>query len=251
MAGGPEYEFALRLGDNCLILGQRLSEWVGHAPVLEEDIALANTALDMIGQARLWLDLASGVEGGGRTADDLAFFRDSAEFRNVLLAEQPNGDFACTLVRQFFFDAWHAHFLQALAASPDRRFADIAEKAVKEASYHLARSADLVTGLGGGTEESRARTQTAVDHLWPFTGELFSADETDMAFSAAVRAPEPEAVRALWDADIDRTFAAAGLQRPEGGYMQKGGKSGVHTEYLGYILAEMQFLQRAYPGRAW
>lgn len=251
MTADPEYEFALRLGDNCLILAQRLSEWAGRAPVLEEDIALANTALDMTGQARLWLERAGEIEGCGRSADDLAFFRDSAEFRNVLLAEQPNGDFAHTIMRQFFFDAWHAHFLPMLAASPAGRLADIAEKAAKESSYHLARGTGLVIGLGAGTEDSRARMQAAVDDLWPFTGELFAQDETDGALAADGRAPAPGAVRAQWDACVGRAFAAGGLERPADVYMQQGGKSGVHTEHLGYILAEMQFLQRAYPGLSW
>jgi len=245
------FEYALRLGDNCLILGQRLSAWVGHAPVLEEDIALANVALDMIGQARLWLELAGEAEAEGRSADDLAYHRDAGAFRNLLLVEQPNGDFAHTTMRQFLFDAWHCPLLAALAGAADSRVAGIAGKAVKEASYHLVRSTGLVISLGDGTAESQARMQTALDDLWPYAGEMFMADAIDEAMSAAGIAPALENIRGQWDAHVSRTLAEATLSRPEAGYLQKGGKRGVHTEHLGYLLAEMQFLQRAYPGAAW
>jgi ring-1,2-phenylacetyl-CoA epoxidase subunit PaaC len=251
MADDALFEYALRLGDNCLILGQRLGAWVGHAPVLEEDIALANVALDMIGQARLWLELAGEAEGKGRSADDLAYHRDAGALRNLLLVEQPNGDFAHTMVRQFLFDAWHLHLLAALAGAADTRVAGIAGKAVKEASYHLARSTGLVTSLGDGTDESQARMQTALDNLWPYAGEMFMADDVDEAMSAAGIAPALEDLRAEWDAHVSRTLAEATLSQPEAGYLQKGGKRGVHTEHLGYLLAEMQFLQRAYPGATW
>ncbi len=251
MADDALFEYALRLGDNCLILGQRLSAWVGHAPVLEEDIALANVALDMIGQARLWLELAAEAEGKGRSGDDLAYHRDAGAFRNLLLVEQPNGDFAHTTVRQFLFDAWHTHLLAALAGAADERVAGIAGKAVKEASYHLARSTDLVISLGDGTTESHARMQTAVDDLWPYAGEMFMADAVDEAMSASGIAPALEDIRAEWDAHVSRTLAEATLRQPAPGYMQKGGKRGIHTEHLGYVLAEMQFLQRAYPGATW
>ena len=251
MADEALFEYALRLGDNCLILGQRLSGWVGHAPVLEEDIALANVALDMIGQTRLWLELAGEVEGKGRSADDLAYHRDAGAFRNLLLVEQPNGDFAHTLVRQFLFDAWHYHMLTALAGSADKRVAEIAEKAVKEASYHLSRSTDLVISLGDGTDESHARMQAAIDDLWPYAGEMFMADAVDETLNASGVAPAQEEIRAQWEAHVSKTLAEATLCQPEAGYMQKGGKRGVHTEHLGFLLAEMQFLQRAYPGATW
>lgn len=249
--GGTLFEHLLRLGDNCLVLGHRVSEWCGHSPVLEEDIALANTALDLIGQTQLWLALAGEVEGKGRSADNLAYLRDAHEFRNILLVERPNGDFGQTIMRQFLFDAWHLPMLKASTGSRDRRIADIAEKASKEAAYHLERSRDLVIRLGDGTAESGARMQRALDDLWPYTGELFMADEGDTRLAELAIAPHPESVRAAWDACVDATFDAATLVRPKSGYMHKGGRRGVHSEHLGYILAEMQFLQRAYPGATW
>ena len=220
-------EWLLRIGDNALILGHRVSEWCGHAPALEEDIALANTALDLIGQTQFWLGLAGEVEGQGRSADQIAFLRDAGAFRNVLLVERPNGDFGHTLMRQFLFDAWHLELLRALTGSADPRVAEIAAKAQKEVAYHLERSADLVIRLGDGTDESRRRMQKALDTLWPYTGELFLSDEAD------------------------RAVAEATLTLPGGSFQHKGGKRGVHTEHLGFLLAEMQFLQRAYPGAVW
>lgn len=244
-------EFALRMGDTCLILGHRTSEWCGHAPALEEDIALANTALDLIGQTQLWLGLASEAEGGQRTPDNLAFLRDVAGYRNFLLVEQPNGDFGRTLMRQYLFDAWHLPLLTALIGSSDKRVAEIAEKASKEVAYHLHRSTDLVVRLGDGTKESRARMQAAVDFLWPYAGEMFASDDVDRELAAAGIAPAPEDLRPAFDQHLARTFADATLKRPETSFAQKGGKRGVHSEHLGYILAEMQFLQRAYPGATW
>ncbi len=245
------FEFALRLGDSCLVLSQRISEWVGHAPVLEEDIAMANVALDLVGQTQLWLGLAGEIEGKGRSADDLAYLRDAGAFRNLLLVEQPNGDFAHTLVRQFFFDSWHHLTLTALAEAGDKRFAEIAEKAVKEAAYHLTRSTDLVVSLGDGSDESHARMQAAVDDLWPYTGEMFMADDVDAEARAAGIAPDPEAIHAQWEAHVGEALRRATLTQPEAGYMHQGSKRGIHTEHLGYLLAEMQFLQRAYPGAKW
>lgn len=244
-------EFALRMGDSCLILGHRNSEWCGHAPALEEDIALANTALDLIGQTQLWLELACEAEGKGRTSDELAFLRDVSGYRNLLLVEQPNGDFGRTLMRQYLFDAWHLPLLKALMGSADARIAAIAEKASKEVAYHLERSADLVVRLGDGTAESRARMQAAVDFLWPYTGEMFLADALDEELAASGLAPEPGSLKAAWQEQVSRTFAEATLKAPEKSFAQKGGRRGVHSEHLGYILAEMQFLQRAYPGASW
>ncbi|MCP8938492.1 phenylacetate-CoA oxygenase subunit PaaC [Alsobacter sp. SYSU M60028] len=244
-------EFLLRTGDNTLILGHRVSEWCGHSPVLEEDIALANTALDLIGQTQLWLGLAGEVEGQGRTADNLAYLRDAAEFRNVLLVERPNGDFGQTLMRQFLFDAWHFELLKALQGSTDPRVAEIAAKAIKEVSYHLERSADLVVRLGDGTAESHRRMQNALDELWSYTGELFVGDDADEALADAGVAPSPASLKPAWDAAVARVLGEATLAIPSSGYVHKGGKRGVHTEHLGYILAEMQFLQRAYPGATW
>ena len=244
-------DWLCRMGDNCLVLGHRVSEWCGHSPVLEEDIALANTALDLIGQTQLWLGLAGEVEGKGRTADNLAYLRDAAQFRNVLLVERPNGDFGQTLMRQFLFDAWHMEMLRALQASSDKRVAEIAAKAAKEVAYHLERSADLVIRLGDGTEESRARMQKALNVLWPYTGELFLGDAVDQATAEAGIAPAPESLKAAWDRTVAEVLAEATLVKPEGTFQHKGGKQGRHTEALGFILADMQFLQRAYPGGTW
>lgn len=244
-------EFLLKTGDNTLILGHRVSEWCGHSPVLEEDIALANTALDLIGQTQLWLGLAGEIEGKGRSADALAYLRDAAEFRNVLLVERPNGDFGFTLMRQFLFDAWHFELLTALASSKDPRVAEIAAKSLKEVAYHLERSADLVIRLGDGTPESRKRMQDALDELWSYTGELFIGDASDEALAEAGVAPHPASLKDKWSAVVSRTLSEATLKIPTSGYVHKGGKRGVHTEHLGYILAEMQFLQRAYPGATW
>lgn len=245
------FEFLLHMGDNTLILGHRASEWCGHAPALEEDIALANTALDLIGQTRLWLGLAGEVEGKGRSADNLAYLRDAREFRNLLLTERPNGDFGKTLMRQFLFDAWHYLLLRALRASSDGRISDIADKASKEVSYHLERSRDLVIRLGDGTAESHARMQEALDDLWRYTGEMFMNENSDAALAEAGVAPEPQSLKSEWDALVAETLSSATLKRPADGYMHKGGKRGIHTEHLGYILADLQFLQRAYPGATW
>ncbi len=247
----PLCEYLLRLGDNCLILGHRLSEWCGHAPVLEEDIALANVALDLIGQAKLWLGLAGEVEGKGRDADRLAFLRDAREFRNLLLVEQKNGDFAVTMGRQFLFDAWHYLVLRELGRSADARIAEIAAKAVKEVAYHLERSRDWVVRLGDGTEESRRRMQRSVDVLWPYAGEMFEMDAVDEELVRQGVAADLAALRQPWFEHVGATLEEATLDRPEWGWMQRGGKRGLHSEHLGYLLAEMQFLQRAYPDAAW
>lgn len=239
-----EREYFLRLGDNCLILSQRLSEWCGHGPVLEEDIALTNVALDLLGQARLWLS-SVGDE------DKLAFLRDAGEFRNVLLVEQPNGDYAMTIARQFYFDAWHYVVLAALRNSSDARIAEIAAKALKEVTYHRERSTDWVIRLGDGTEESHRRMQSALDELWTYTGELFEMDSIDREMLERGIGADLSALRVPWMDYVQKTLAEATLPAPSGTWMQHGGKQGVHTEKLGYILAEMQFLQRAYPGAQW
>jgi ring-1,2-phenylacetyl-CoA epoxidase subunit PaaC len=247
-----QFEYLLRLGDNALVLAQRLTEWCGKGPALEEDIALANTGLDLLGQARLWLALAGEVEGRGRDEDALAYLRDAHEFRNALLVEQPNGDYADTIVRQFFFDAWHRPLLESLTRSSDARIADIAAKAVKEVTYHLHRSADLVVRLGDGTDESHRRMQAAIDKLWMYTGELFEADAIDDALIASHVATDARALREPWLTYVSEVLADATLAMPAtDAWMQRGGKSGRHTEHLGFLLAEMQFLQRAYPSAQW
>ncbi|WP_424832708.1 1,2-phenylacetyl-CoA epoxidase subunit PaaC [Ruegeria sp.] len=244
-------QFLLRMGDNTLILGHRVSEWCGLAPVLEEDIALANTALDLIGQTQMWLGLA-GETDGGQSADDLAFLRDAWDFRNVLLVEVPNEDFGRTLMRQFLFDAWHSIMLGRLMKSSDERVAAIAAKASKEVTYHLERSGDTVVGLGDGTEESHARMQAALDYLWPYVGEMFVSDDVDAEMVAAGIAPNPADLRAEYDALVERVLTEATLTIPESRFAHKGGRDGrMHTEHLGHLLTQMQWLQRAYPGAKW
>lgn len=246
------FDWLCRMGDNTLILGHRISEWCGHGPALEEDIALANTALDLIGHTQMWLGLAAEVQGEGRTADDLAFLRDAMKFRNLQLAELPNGDMAVTLMREFLFDAWHFHMLTALTRSASPRVAEIAAKALKEVSYHLERSSDLVVRLGDGTQESHARMQDALDRLWPYSGEMFVADAVDDAVANAGIAPVLADLQPAWQQTVEEVLAEATLTRPEGrADVHRGGKQGRHTEHLGYILAQMQFLQRAYPGASW
>ncbi len=251
-ADDPFFDYLCRVGDNALILGHRLGEWCGHAPALEEDIALANTALDLIGQARLWLELAGEVEGQGRDADDLAMLRDVGDFRNLLLVEQPNGDFGRTIMRQFLFDGFHCLLLDRLQASAERKVADIAAKAIKEAKYHLARSSDLIVRLGDGTDTSRARMQQALEFLWPFSGEPFAADAVDEAMARAGIAPDPRELEAAYRSRLERILEEATLAFPALDNGQRGGKSGLcHGESLGYLLAQMQWLQRAYPQAKW
>jgi ring-1,2-phenylacetyl-CoA epoxidase subunit PaaC len=249
------FQYLLRLGDSPLILAQRLGEWVGHGPALEEDIAQTNVGLDLLGQARLWLACAGEVEARyatvGRDEDQLAFLRDSAEFRNLLLVEQPNGNFADTTARQFLFDAGHLLLLRALAGSTDSRIAAIAAKGAKEAAYHVERSADWVIRLGDGTGESHARMQAAIDDLWMYTGEMFAPDATELALIEAGIAADVRALAAPWRQHVDAVLADATLTTPGETCMQQGGKRGVHTEHLGHLLAEMQVLQRAYPGARW
>jgi ring-1,2-phenylacetyl-CoA epoxidase subunit PaaC len=249
------FQYLLRLGDSPLILAQRLGEWVGHGPVLEEDIAQTNVGLDLLGQARLWLSYAGEVEAryalAGRDEDQLAFLRDSAEFRNLLLVEQPNGTFADTTARQFLFDAWHVLLLRALAQSADERIAGIAAKSVKEAAYHVERSGDWVIRLGDGTDESRARMQAALEALWMYTGEMFAPDATELALIEIGVAADVRTLAEPWRRHVDAVLAEATLEAPRDAFMQQGGKRGVHTEHLGHLLAEMQVLQRSYPGAHW
>ncbi len=249
-------EWLQRVGDNALILGHRVSEWCGHAPALEEDIALANQALDLIGQCQLWLGLAGEVEGKGRTADNLAYLRDAGAFRNLLLVERPNVDFGQTLMRQFLFDAFHFELLNALKTSTDPRVAEIAAKAEKEVAYHLERSADLVIRLGDGSDESHGRMQKSLNALFGYTGEMFADDAVDRAMHDAGIAPLPSSLKPAWERTVSEVLAEATLTHPgevwqHGVSGAGGGKRGIHSEYLGYILAEMQFLQRAYPGATW
>lgn len=252
MTTAPVFEFLCRVGDNALVLGHRVSEWCGVAAVLEEDIALANIALDLIGQTQMWLGLAAELEGKGRTADDLAMLRDVWEFRNVLLVEQPNGDFGRTMMRQYLFDAHHLLLLEALRGSQQARIAEIAEKAAKEVQYHVERSADLVIRLGDGTDESHSRMQAALDRLYPYVGELFEVDAVDQALMAQGIAPDPASLREKYDAALSDVMALATLTLPDTRFAHTGGRNGQrHSEHLGHMLTQMQWLQRAYPGAQW
>lgn len=247
------FESLLRLGDNALILGHRVSEWCGHAPVLEEDIALANTALDLLGQTNLWLEYAGEVEGKGRSADDLAFLRDAWDFRNVLLVELPNGDFGQTILRQYLFDQFNLMNLEALKESKDTRVSEIAEKAAKEAAYHVDRSRGTVVGLGDGTEESHRRMQDALNILYPYALELFITDEVDAEMAEAGIIPDPKSLEDAYLAAVGATISEATLELPQAHFGHRGsGRDGrMHTEHLGHILTQMQWLQRAYPGQSW
>lgn len=247
----PLFEYLLRLGDDRLILGHRLSEWTGHGPILEEDIATANLALDLIGQAASLLRLAGEVEGKGRNEDALAYFRDGTEFRNCLLVEQPRGDFGFTMVRQFLFDAHSALLWDELTRCGHAGLAAIAAKALKEDKYHLRHSGEWVVRLGDGTDESHARVQRALEDAWRFTGELFDADDVDAAVAAAGIRVDAAALRARWDRMVDDVLSRATLRRPEGVAMQRGGRRGRHTEHIGHLLATMQSVARAHPGATW
>lgn len=244
-------DYLLRLGDTGLILGHRLSEWCGHGPILEEDIALSNIALDLIGQARLLYTHAGEIEGAGRDEDALAFTRDVLEWKNVLLAEQPNGDFAMTIARQFLIDCFHVELYTALSRSADEQLAAIAAKSLKEVTYHRRHSGEWVIRLGDGTDESHRRIQAAFDHLWIFVDELFETDALDDAAIASGIGVDLRRLRPAWDVMVDRVLAEATLTRPTADYPRSGGRTGEHSEYLGYILAELQFMQRAYPGMEW
>lgn len=244
-------EVSIRLGDDALVLGHRLSEWSGQAPTLEEDIALSNLALDLIGQARLLYTLAGDREGQGRTEDRFAYFRDADEFRNCLLVEQPNGDFAATVLRQLFFAAMMHPYYDVLARSTDPALAEIAAKAVKEMAYHVRHAAEWTIRLGDGTDESRRRMLEALDELWSYTGELFEMDAAETSLAARGIVPDRAAIRPRWEATITRVLEEATLPVPKPRSMQSGGRSGRHSEHLGHLLADMQVLARRHPEAVW
>ena len=244
-------QYVLRLADTSLVLAQRLGEWVGHAPALEEDLGLANVALDLLGQGRLLLARAAAIEGRGRSEDELAFLRDESEYRNLTLAEQPNGDFADTIVRQFLVDAWQRELYGALRQSSDAELAAIAAKALRETDYHLRYSGGWLVRLGDGTVESRTRAQAALERLWPFTCELFDADDVEREAAAAGIGPAPGTLAPAWSARVDEVLRQATLARPADAPFPWYGKQGRHSEHLGYLLAEMQALHRAHPGATW
>jgi ring-1,2-phenylacetyl-CoA epoxidase subunit PaaC len=247
----PLFDYTLRLADTSLILGHRLSEWIGHAPLLEEELALGNIALDLIGEARALYTYAGDVEATGRDEDALAYRRDARAFRNILLVEQPNGDFARTIVRQVLYSAFAHLFWRELAGSRDATLAAIAAKAEKEAAYHLRHASEWLIRLGDGTEESHRRAQQALEDLWPYSGEMFETDGAEEALIVEAIAVDPGPIRPRWAATIDSVLVEATLRRPTAAWMQSGGRSGQHSEHLGHLLATMQFLQRAYPGAAW
>lgn len=262
-------DYALHLADNALVLGHRNSEWTGHGPILEQDIALSNIALDLVGQARNLYQFAAGMMNGGEdaenagagvsagladagvTEDSLAYLRDVRDFKNCLLVEQPNGDWGMTILRQFFFSAWQYYFYGELRQSRDNTLAAIAEKSFKEVTYHLRWSGEWVIRLGDGTDESHSRMEKAIAHLWPFTGELFEPAAYERELVTEKMAVDLAVIRPSWDQRVQEVLSAAQLKHGSGEWMQTGGKQGKHTEQLGYLLAEMQFLQRAYPGCEW
>lgn len=244
-------EYCLRLGDSPLILGQRLGEWCGHGPVLEEDIALTNISLDLIGQSRAFLTYAGELEGKGRTEDDLAFLRNEREFRNLLLTELPNGDFAQTILRQLFVSAFHYYYYSALKNSSDKTLSALAEKSLKEVSYHLRHSAEWVIRLGDGTAESKNRLENALSKIWKYTGDLFDMDETDSILIDEGIVPDLNKLREVWTDKIQEVFESATIKIPENVFMMSGSRKGKHSEHLGHILSEMQYLQRTFPGASW
>lgn len=246
----PVAAYALRLGDNGLVLAQRLGEWCGHAPELEIDLALANIGLDLLGQARNFLSYAAELNGSG-DEDTLAFGRDERQFSNLLLVEQPNGNFADTIARHFFIDVWHVALFSRLVNSRDTQLAAIAAKSLKEARYHLRFSRGWLERLGNGTALSAQRMQNAVENLWRFTGELFLADELEIELSAQGIAVDPRDIQAEWQNAVHTALLDAGLRIPREAAFRSGGKQGLHSEHLGPLLAEMQYIQRSYPGQQW
>jgi ring-1,2-phenylacetyl-CoA epoxidase subunit PaaC len=247
----PAVQYVLRLGDTCLILAQRLGEWTGHAPILEEDIALANMALDLLGQARALLTHAARLDGRGHDEDQLAFLRDERDFVNLTLVELPRGDFAFTVVRNLMVATWLKLVWERLASSTDEELAAIAGKAIKEARYHQQHAADWAVRLGDGTDESAQRMKSALDALWPYAAELFHDDAIDESAAADGLGPKASSLREPWLAEMTEVLSEARLQAPADTPFLSEAKRGRHTEHMGYILAEMQYLQRAYPGGVW
>ncbi|HSR66798.1 MAG TPA: 1,2-phenylacetyl-CoA epoxidase subunit PaaC [Acidobacteriota bacterium] len=246
------FEYLLRLGDDRLVLGHRLSEWCGHGPILEEDIALANVALDFIGQAEYILGLAGEVEGAGRDADRLVYFREAIDYRNLKLVELPRGDFAFTIARQFLFDVYDVELMTALLESSFQPLADVAAKVLKEARYHLRHSRRWVLKLGDGTEESHQRLQKALNEIWMYSGEIFQPDDVDRRLWDEKMAPDLEELGERWKREVEGVLEEATLELPDPDqYMAEGGRQGRHTEHLGHLLSEMQILPRSYPDAKW
>jgi ring-1,2-phenylacetyl-CoA epoxidase subunit PaaC len=247
----PLVLYTLRRADDALILGHRLSEWCGHAPMLEEDMALANMGLDLLGQARELYTYAAKVEGRDNDEDKFAYLRDVRQYRNLLLVEQPNGDFAQTMVRQFFYAAFADLYWRAMMKSADSALAAIAAKSEKESAYHLRHTSEWIIRLGDGTEESHTRAQGAIDHLWAYTGEMFDADGSERALVDAGIAIDAAALRPSWLKSVAEVVSEATLVLPKSDWMQQGGRSGRHSEHLGHLLSELQSMQRTFPGATW
>ena len=247
----PLVLYALRRADDALILGHRLSEWCGHAPMLEEDMALANMGLDLLGQARELYSYAARVEGRGNDEDKFAYLRDVRQYRNLLLLEQPNGDFARTMMRQFFYAGFADLYWRAMVRSCDTTLAAIAAKSEKESAYHLRHSSEWVVRLGDGTGESHRRAQAAIDELWAYTGEMFHVDEGERALIDAGIAVDPATLHAQWFKTVSGIVIEATLVLPKNDWMQAGGRSGRHSEHLGHLLSELQSMQRTFPGVTW
>ncbi|WP_223970696.1 1,2-phenylacetyl-CoA epoxidase subunit PaaC [Bradyrhizobium sp. RD5-C2] len=247
----PLVLYALRRADDALILGHRLSEWCGHAPAMEEDMALANMGLDLLGQARELYSYAAKVEGKNNDEDKFAYLRDVRQYRNLLLVEQPNGDFARTMVRQFFYAAFADLYWRAMMASSDTTFAAIAAKSEKESAYHVRHSSEWIVRLGDGTEESHRRAQDAIDDLWAYTGEMFTVDDGERSLIDAGIAIDPATLKPRWLKTITGIVNEATLALPKSDWMQQGGRTGSHSEHLGHLLSELQSLQRTFPGATW
>jgi ring-1,2-phenylacetyl-CoA epoxidase subunit PaaC len=247
----PHLNLVLRRADDALVLGHRLSEWCGHAPMVEEDIALANIALDLIGQARSLYDYAARVEGSGLSEDHFAYRREQHQYRNCLLVEQPNGDFAATIVRQVLFSAFMDLYWREMMNSRDETLAAIAAKAEKETAYHLRHSAEWLIRLGDGTDKSHERADAALEELWAYTGELFETDQIERGLAQSGIGPDAGALHEPWQKRIEPILREATLKIPNAPWIQTGGRAGRHTEHLGYILADLQYLQRAHPEAVW
>jgi ring-1,2-phenylacetyl-CoA epoxidase subunit PaaC len=247
----PLVLYALRRADDALVLGHRLSEWCGHAPMMEEDMALANMGLDLLGQARELYSYAAKVEANGNDEDKFAYLRDVRQYRNLLLLEQPNGDFARTMTRQFFYAAFADLYWRAMMNSRDATLAAIAAKSEKESAYHVRHSSEWIIRLGDGTDESHRRAQTAVDDLWAYTGEMFEVDDSERGLIDAGIAVDPAALRPQWLETVSNVLREATLLQPKRDWMQQGGRSGHHSEHLGHLLSELQSMQRTFPGATW
>jgi ring-1,2-phenylacetyl-CoA epoxidase subunit PaaC len=244
-------KYVQRLGDNALILGQRLGEWCGHGPVLEQDIALTNIALDTLGQARLYFQYVAALKGGGLSEDDVAFIREEREYNNLLLLEQKNKDWAYTIVRQFLFDVFSYYNLNGLLKSSDSNLKAIAARAIKEVKYHKKFSSEWMIRLGDGTELSHQKIQNALNDLWIFTGEMFKATDDEELIATMGIGPACNDIQPLWELEVNEILKEATLQRPDSTFMRYGGKEGTHSEHMGFILAELQYMQRTFPGMQW